>query len=135
MAVKKKKAPRWAFTYESNDYVIDVGRDLTFSRMRHIKQWFPQLGSINQVVIGLVNGDPEAWACAIWAARKAAGETDVPEPHRMKDFPIWDLMADDDVDGEDDEDGSGVDGERPTSSQTTGSTKTSSISEPDISAS
>lgn len=132
MAVKKKKAPRWQFTYNDKDYTLDVGRDFTFARMRQVKSWFPQLGSVNQMVIGLVNGDPEAWACAVWCARKSAGEADVQEPNRMRDFNLWELMADEDIDeGDEEQEGDGE--ERPTSSPTHDSTMTSTSSEGDTS--
>jgi len=126
---RKKAAPRWSFTYNDKDYILDVGRDLTFARLRQIKQWFPNLGTLNQMIVGLASGDGEAWACAVWAARKGADETDVTEPNRMRDFSVWELMADDEVDEVDDDDEAAVPGERPTSSPTSASTKTSTGSE------
>lgn len=136
---RKKQAPRWEFTYNDKHYVLDVGRDLTMSRLLHIKQWYPNLGTMNRMVVGLIEGDPEAWACAIWAARKSAGETEVTEPKRMRDFSIWELMADEDLDDEDeendDESESEVEGDRPTRPPTLSGTSSSTASEDAISAS
>lgn len=126
---KKKKAPRWQFTYGDKEYTFDVGRDLTMARLKQIKQWYPNLGAVNHMVVGLVAGDPEAWSCAIWSARKSAGELDVPEPNRMKDFSVWDMIADEEIDEDEDEQEEGLEGERPTSSPSTGSERTSTPSE------
>lgn len=137
MARRKKAAPRWEFDYGETHYTLDVGRDLTMGRLVQIKHWYPNLGTMSNMVAGLVQGDPEAWACAIWAARKSAGESEVTEPRRMKDFSVWDLMADDDLD-EDEDETADVDAEdepapRPTSPPISGSSSSSTISEDDTS--
>lgn len=101
------KKPRFQFRFGGKTYTFDAMRDLTASNVRHFKGWFgPDLGRVNPFVVALVQGDPDAWACAIWAARKAAGETNVPEPRNLPDFSVWELMADFE-DAESEEEGEG----------------------------
>jgi hypothetical protein len=62
---------------------------LTVGPMRQIKQWYgSELGTYNGFVSALFMGDPEAALCAVWIARNAAGEDNVPEPNNLADFPL-----------------------------------------------
>lgn len=62
---------------------------LTVGALRQIKHWFgTEIGRYNAFVSALLQGDPEAALCAVWLARKAAGETNVPEPNELPDFQL-----------------------------------------------
>lgn len=118
--------PRWKFTFQGTDYVFDVMRDLTASRVRQLKVWYgPEIGRVQPFIVAMIQGDPDAWACAIWCARKQAGEVNVPEPKDI-DFSIWELMS---SDQEEDEAEPKPEAAGPVPTQTPGSSETSSSSE------
>lgn len=64
-------------------------KDLTVSRLSKIKEWYGKdLGRYLSFIGELRMLDPDAARCAVWVARTAAGEANVPEPHQMPDFPL-----------------------------------------------
>lgn len=69
-------------------YTFDPGKQLTVGTLRQIKAWYPELGRYMSFIAAFAQGDPEAALCAVWMVRKDAGETDVPEPNQMDDFPM-----------------------------------------------
>lgn len=86
-------ALRWKLTFEGKEYVFDAKRDLTVSALRQIKEWYGvELGRNMTFQAALLQQDPEAALCALWLARKAAGEENVPEPNRMPDFSVTELF-------------------------------------------
>jgi hypothetical protein len=85
----------WAVNYGGKTYEFNAHKDLTVGNLRHIKQWYgPELGRWSPFILALGQGDPDAWACAIWIVRRKAGETNVPEPNMMPDFAIGEMMKD-----------------------------------------
>lgn len=62
--------------------------DITVGRLRQIKAWFPELGAYIRLVTAIQVLDPDAALCAVWIARKAAGEANPPDPNQMDDFPL-----------------------------------------------
>jgi hypothetical protein len=79
----------WRIKVGEKSYPFDV-QMVTVEALKHVKQWFgPELGRYNNFVSAFFDGDPDAALCAIWIARRAAGETDVPEPKQMNgDFTL-----------------------------------------------
>jgi len=85
------------------DLILNVGEkkypfsfeDLTVGRLRQIKGWYgPELGRYMAFIGALRLLDPEAAVCALWVARTAAGEANVPEPNQMPDFPLKGFLED-----------------------------------------
>jgi hypothetical protein len=75
--------PQWRLKVDDKTYEFDV-KMLTPERLIHIKQWYgKELGRYNNFIDAFFEGDPDAALCAIWVARRAAGETEVPEPKQM----------------------------------------------------
>jgi hypothetical protein len=85
------------------DFKLTVGEDeyvfspemLTQSRLSKVKEWYPQRGPFeppiyryNDFITAFFDGDPDAAKCAVWIARKAAGEPNPPEPQQMEDFSL-----------------------------------------------
>ncbi len=69
--------------------------DLTVERLRKIKEWYgPELGRYMTFIGSLRLLDPEAAVCAVWVARTAAGESNVPEPNQMPDFTLKGFLED-----------------------------------------
>lgn len=84
---------QWKLTYNGKEYIFDPKEMLTVSALRQIKQWYgAELGRYMTFQGALLQQDPEAALCALWLARKAAGEQDVPEPNQMDDFSIGELF-------------------------------------------
>jgi hypothetical protein len=76
-------AQQWLLTVDEKKYPFDVTM-LTPEVLKHIKQWYGrELGRYNNFIEAFFEGDPDAAVCAIWVARRAAGETEVPEPKQM----------------------------------------------------
>lgn len=117
-------------TFEGREYPLDLTELLTLSNLRKIKQWYGlELGGMISFQEAFRLGDPDAVACAIWMARRAAGDENVPEPQNMPDFSIIGFFngLDEDVDAQA-EDGDTPDPTEATS--TPGSTETQTPSEP-----
>jgi hypothetical protein len=126
------KDPAWE---ESREYMFDPQKLLTVSALRQIKGWYgTEIGRYLTFINAFAQGDPEAVVCALWLARRDAGEDGVPEPNKMPDFSVGDffsefIAADDDEDAE-------VDPTQPsTPAQTPALTETPTRSEPSTSVS
>ena len=84
---------RWRLSYDGHEYTFDAERDITVSGLRKIKEWYgPELGRNLSFQNALLQQDPEAVLCAVWLARRAAGEANIPEPNQMDDAPMNDLI-------------------------------------------
>ncbi len=81
-------AQLWKITYGGKEYEFNP-HALTLSQLRHVKAWYPDLGTWTRFFAGFVSGDPDAFACAVWVCRKNEGEQNVPEPNRMDDVAVW----------------------------------------------
>jgi hypothetical protein len=106
---EKEKPGRWRLTVseggDEKDYVFVPKTDVTVSALRQIKAWFPDIGRYIQFYSAFLEGDPDAALCALWIARKKAGETEVPEPNKLGDFAIggfYEAIGDEDEDEESD---------------------------------
>jgi hypothetical protein len=78
--------PRWHLQFQGKEYVFDASL-VTVSALRKFKAEFGlELGRYLSFISAFAQGDPEAALCGLWLARKAAGETNVPEPNDMPDF-------------------------------------------------
>lgn len=92
--------PTWTLKYQDptwdapREYTFEPQKLLTLSALRQIKAWFgPDLGRYLAFIQQFAQGDPDAAVCALWLARKAAGEPEVPEPLRMPDFAMGEFYA------------------------------------------
>jgi len=75
------------------EYQLDLEKELTVGRLRQIKAWFgPELGRYGSFFTAFSQLDPEAVLCAVWIARTAAGDKNVPVPNDMEDFAISDVF-------------------------------------------
>ena len=81
--------------------------DIRVGVLRQFKQWFgPQYGKFLTFVQLLMEGDADAWCCALWLCQKNAGEK--PKSPQFMDFSVGDVMLsgndeeDADVDGDED---------------------------------
>lgn len=75
--------PEWRLKVDDKQYTFDV-KMVTVEALTHVKQWYgKELGRYNSFIEAFFEGDPDAAKCAIWIARRAAGETNVPEPKQM----------------------------------------------------
>jgi hypothetical protein len=75
--------PEWRLKVDENEYAFDV-KMVTVEALTHIKAWYgKELGRYNNFIEAFFEGDPDAAKCAIWIARRAAGEQGVPEPKAM----------------------------------------------------
>jgi hypothetical protein len=75
-------------TVGEHEYVFSPEM-LTQSRLSKIKEWYgKELGRYNNFIEAFFEGDPDAAKCAVWVARKAAGEPNPPEPNQMEDFSL-----------------------------------------------
>jgi hypothetical protein len=75
-------------TVGENEYVFSPEM-LTQSRLSKIKEWMgPEIGRYNNFIEAFFEGDPDAAKCAVWVARRAAGEPNPPEPNQMEDFSL-----------------------------------------------
>jgi hypothetical protein len=104
----------------------------TVGALRQVKQWYgSELGRYNNFIAAFFEGDPDAAVCAVWMARKAAGESNPPEPSQMGDFALTSWIN---LTSEKDEEEVPTEGEV-TSPPTQDSTETPTSSETDISGS
>ena len=76
--------------WQDRDYEFDPPKDLTLSRLRLIKSWFPGIGTYLRFVTSYGDGDPDALACVMWLIKTKAGES-CPEPVSMTDFAAGDF--------------------------------------------
>jgi hypothetical protein len=75
-------------TVGEHEYVF-APEMLTQSRLSQVKSWYgKELGRYNNFIEAFFEGDPDAAKCAVWVARKAAGEPSPPEPNQMEDFSL-----------------------------------------------
>ena len=83
---------RWQLNYKDKQYEFDADRDLTVGNLRAIKKLYgPDLGRYQLFVLALGQGDPDAWASALWMALKAANVKPLPAPD-MLDFSVGPMM-------------------------------------------
>jgi hypothetical protein len=76
-------AQQWLLKVDDKEYAFDATM-ATVEALVHIKQWYgKELGRYNNFMEAFFEGDPDAALCAIWIARRAAGEAEVPEPKKM----------------------------------------------------
>lgn len=118
---------RWRLKIgEDQSYAFDVTM-VTVEALTHIKQWYgKELGRYNDFIEAFFAGDPDAAKCAIWTARRAAGETNVPEPKQMDgSFTLNQWL---DTDGEPDAEDENPNPTPATSPQTPASIETSESS-------
>jgi hypothetical protein len=93
---------------------------LTQSRLSKIKEWFgPEIGRYNNFIAAFFEGDPDAAKCAVWVARKAAGEPSPPEPPQMEDFSLAQWIKPGET-AEDETEGNPTEGEELPTPDTTG---------------
>jgi hypothetical protein len=112
--------PEWRLTVDDKKYTFDV-KMVTVEALTHIKAWYgKELGRYNNFIEAFFEGDPDAAKCAIWIARRAAGESNVPEPMAMDaNFTLNQWLDTPEVEEEEDPNSSGA-----TSPQTPASTET-----------
>lgn len=82
---------------DGTEYTLDITHDLTLNRLRQIKRWYPEFGSLVTFSLGLFRGDPDALACSAWVVRTVSGEVGVPEP-RLMDFSAGEVIDSYDID-------------------------------------
>ena len=79
--------------------------DITVRHLRMFKSKFgAPYGKFLTFTQLLLEGDADAWCCAMWLVQTNAGEK--PKPMEVMDFPVGDVMlsaAEEDDEGEDDE--------------------------------
>jgi hypothetical protein len=74
---------RWLLTVDDQKYPFNM-KMVTAEALLHIKGWYgKELGRYNNFLEAFSEGDPDAAKCAIWIARRAAGEVEVPEPKKI----------------------------------------------------
>lgn len=87
-----EKVSYWKFRLTPDGKEYELKRsDLTMGVLRQFKQWFgTPYGKFLTFTQLLLEGDAEAWACAIWLCQRNAGEK--PRDPQYMDFAIGDLM-------------------------------------------
>jgi hypothetical protein len=87
---KKRKDDLWNIHYGDDEFVLRGG-DLTVGVFRQFSQWYgPAYGKYATFIALLVEGDADAWACAIWLVHRAAG-VKCARPQNL-DFAVSDVM-------------------------------------------
>lgn len=86
------QSPTYSMEIDGEQYEFNDDRDLTLSALRHIKQWYPELGTYNSFRLAYLNGDPDALACVRWIVLRGAGKPNVPEPKASGNFSLGDFM-------------------------------------------
>ena len=119
----------WRAKVGGKDYEL-VMHDITASVLRQMKGWYGrEYGSFLGFITLLAQGDVDALSCALWLARRKAGER-VPQDPSMVEFNVGDFEAlTDDSETEDVEESEEV---RPTE-RTPDSERTSTSSDDDTS--
>lgn len=98
---KPKRRELWKISYGDEQFTL-YNSDFTVGRLRQMGQWYgPLYAKFSTLVQLLIEGDANAWACAIWVAHHAAG-LKCRRPQDL-DFAISDVMQDPDAEDEDDE--------------------------------
>ncbi|MBV9805213.1 MAG: hypothetical protein JO130_18590 [Solirubrobacterales bacterium] len=93
-----KDTDLWRITYEGEKYTL-ARTDITVGVLRQMKSWFgPAYGKYLSFVQLLIEGDADAWACAIWIVLRASGRN-IRTPQNL-DFAVSEVMAADDDDDE-----------------------------------
>lgn len=73
--------------WDGKHYTFDADKDLTVSRLRQIKSWFPDLCNLMQVVLQFRLQDADAAMCVLWVMKAKAGEMGL-DARRMEDFAV-----------------------------------------------
>jgi hypothetical protein len=89
MGRKEHPMIRWLLTVDEKKYPFNM-KMVTAGVLIHIKQWYgTELGRYNNFLEAFQQGDPDAAKCALWIARREAGEKEVPEPKNIDgSFPL-----------------------------------------------
>lgn len=82
----------WHITLPDTGKQYTLARsDIKVSDLRTFKQKFgPQYGKFLTFVQLLMEGDADAWCCALWLVQRNAGEK--PKPPEFMDFAVGDVM-------------------------------------------
>lgn len=84
---------RWSLTYKGKDYEFDATQDLTVSVLRTIKQQYgAELGRWANFILAMGQGDPDAWATAVWVCLRKNGVTPLPALDQI-DFAVGEMMS------------------------------------------
>jgi hypothetical protein len=95
-------APLWKFKLDDGAEYELYAREFTVGILRHFKQWYGAAYGKYLVFIQLMfEGDCDAIACALWLAKRNAGEK--PKEPRLLDFSVSDFFTTQPADDEDDE--------------------------------
>jgi hypothetical protein len=97
----KTDRPLWELSYqdpswsEPRIYTFDPQKLLTVQDLVKIQDWYgPEIGRYLTFTAAFAQGDPNAALCALWLVRRAAGESEVPEPMRMAgNFSMGDFYS------------------------------------------
>lgn len=91
-------SPRWMLRpEEGEEYDLSLDDEVMCSHLRQIQKWYPHIPTYLALYNGLIMGDPDAVACAIWICRlsenlrrQAAGDDLIPNPNPrdMDDFSV-----------------------------------------------
>lgn len=83
----------WQIEHKGDQYLLSQG-DLTAGVLRQFKQWFgPSYGKYLIFVQLLMEGDVDAWACALWLVLRNAGVKPLPAHPANLDFSVAELMS------------------------------------------
>lgn len=85
------KSATYTMEIDGEQYEFNDDTDLTLSVLRHIKNWFPQLGTYSDFRLAYLRGDPDALCCVRWIVLRRAGKNPV-EPNRSADFALGEFM-------------------------------------------
>ena len=96
----------WKIKLATGEEYTLARSDITVNALRQFKQKFgPKYGKFLVFVQLLMEGDADAWCCAIWLCKKNAGEKPL-KPMELMDFAVGDVMLsgndDDEADTEED---------------------------------
>lgn len=87
-----KQVSYWRFKLAEDGPEYELKRsELTMGVLRQFKAWYgPPYGKFLTFTQLLLEGDAEAWGCAIWLCQRNAGEK--PRNPQNMDYAIGDLM-------------------------------------------
>jgi hypothetical protein len=84
---------RWNLPYKGEQYEFDADRDLTVRNLSFIKKLYgPDIGRYQLFILALGQGDPDAWACAMYLALKNANYKPLPKTPEFVDFSVGVVM-------------------------------------------
>lgn len=107
----KKNDELWRINYQDNEFTLH-GSDLTVGVFRQMGQWYGPAYAKYSTFIGLLmEGDANAWACAIWIVHRAAG-VKCRRPQEL-DFAVSDVMRGPDSEEDDEDDFADAEDEEP----------------------